>query len=308
MFGGLADVIGAFAPEREYKTLRNTKNSALESLIQGLTSDYSTGKAKNAGDIEEFSQLFSSLAPQRQERTASDIGALDRYYNGDMARVLAGLRAQRGKALSDALNVDKLTALGQIKANSLIRPGGDGSYNRAITTKAIAPLMARYAVSDADAARGDLGFLEQMRVGNLGKRNALADAGAMASLVPMGVRNAESSRLGSSLAQLLGLDQANNFYGLAPVKTGWDTAIGVLNGLQKSLGEDIQIGSSVMGMMGGMGGMGGALPKGSVDFMGSAPSTFTGGGSGLAGGPYTLGGYSFGSSPSPSTFNYSMFQ
>ncbi len=237
---------------------RVTKNPALEAFNLGSQKDYSTTKAQSEAGLDEYIKNFLAGTPAATANAAQETGAVNRYYNGDVERALAGLRTQHAAASDEALQRALGYATHAQNLDRISGGGGDSSYNRQLALKTGADLSLNTLLQNLAQQRADEEYVRQNQLGLAGRRTAMADALAGRALVPGAARKAELGWSLGTIGNLLQNDQANNIYGLKYKPSAGEQ----FSQWQANDANDIkEIASIASSVYGGGGGGGAAAPQ-----------------------------------------------
>ena len=279
MIGAIGSLLGA--KEGTYSTLRLTKNPALEAFNLSNQSDYSKTHNEAAAGLDQYIKDFLAGNKAAGDRTGQEIGAVNRYYNGDVERQLADLRARSGQASQDALN----RSLGYMTANqnrsAIGGAGGDSSYNRQLGIKTGADMSLATTMQNLAQQRADEEYMRQNQLGLAGRRTGMADTLAARDLVPGQQSMALQDWNTGAVGRLLSNDQSNNMYAAKYNKSTMEK----LDDVEKEMGS--MLGGLTGGSYGGGGGGAAAAPTvqwqpGSMGSPGVAAVNPYGAGSALA--------------------------
>lgn len=254
------------------KVVSRVKNPKLQGGLDDLYTDYTGLKANQQQTLDDYISKYLKATKQAETNTAQEQAALDQYYNGGLEQRLTNLRNQRLAAATAAADTAVGEALRGVKSN-IGGTGSGSSYEDRLAMGAVLPIRTGVALQNADMARGDLDYLLNAQRGLLGARTGLADALAGRALVPYGVRaNMFGQNLGA-MNSLLGMDQLNHFYGLQQDPSLLSQITGGIN----QVSDLFNAGSGLVGSFGRLAG------------------SFTPAGATIN----SLGGFGFGSAPSP---------
>lgn len=246
--------------EGKTKTTVNVKNTALQKEIDAGLKDFASVRDSGQNALKDYITKYLAGEGDATTRTGTEIGNLDRYFNGGASNELAYLRAQRKSAIQDAADRASGYALGNINRSRALQDGGPSSYDRRLALRNTGDIMTQAAMDDASQARNDWNYLEQAKAGYTGQRQRLADALAGYRLVPEQTRRGLYGQDLGFLGQIGELDRGNKFYGLK-----YDPTIGEEIGTHVGdLANAAMQGFSMFsgGGMGGMGGGGGGSGSG----------------------------------------------
>lgn len=260
--GNLISDVGFAAGDRGRTSVTAlTKNTGLAARFGSALQDYDTVRTSGQSALQEYIRKYLAQEAPMNARTTQEIGNLDRYFNGDVQREMAGLRAQRGLAVTNAANLAQRYALANQNRSLVGNEGGGSSYDRRLALRNMGDIQTQAALDAANQSRNDYGQLESVRLGLTGQRNALANQIAGYGLVPEQVRRQMYGQDLGYLSNLTSLDQANTFYGLQ-----YDPSVSEMAGAitgdvaelaASAYGAGAFGGGGAGGMMGGMGGGGG---------------------------------------------------
>lgn len=247
---GLGSLIDVFSPP-ETSVASFVKDPAMQQRIGELSSDYDTTRSTGKKALSQWTNDFLAKDPVfRSQETKS----IDRYYNGDMDNILAGLRAQRASAMRTA--GDRALAYATRDRNSSIlggSGGGGSSYLTRLGLRNAGDIEAQIAMDAANQNRADLDALEARRLGLIGARTGILDR----SMEPAWMSQKVAGGNAQLLAQILGLNQANNITGLKSERNPWAAAADAIDtGIMNAASTFGSIAGAVRG-----GGGGGVNPQ-----------------------------------------------
>ena len=207
------------APGQGYNpffTVANTKSPELATEINRLLGDMSGLRALNPTDA--ISTAMSEKAGDYQRFLSEDVGAVDDWYDGDVAAALKDLRAQRSQAYANATDrsMDELSRVLALNQMAMGGAGtvGTGSYLTKQALDTAANLEVQRALDDAQQGRADYGTLLEGQQRNLGVRSGLTTQDIQRQLLPSQVGADWMRTLIQSFAPLANLQLGNTFYGL----------------------------------------------------------------------------------------------
>lgn len=274
----LGDLIGsvgaAFGDTGHNSVERLTKNPAIQTRLDALGDDYDKTKTASSLALDKYIADYLAGGAAAKTRTGQETSTIDRYYNGDVERQLASLRARQSQAGDDALNRSLAYMTRSMNSDRIMGSGGGGSYDRQLALRTGGDMSLQALMANLNQERADQEYLRQSQLGLAGRRTAMDDALAMRQLVPS---QAMKSELGWNLGTMGGmtqLDQLNNFYGVKYNPSGSEMA-GDIVGDVANVAMDIYSGGA-SSMLGGMMGGGGKKQPPSTNWMGpsggAAPS------------------------------------
>lgn len=253
--GNLVGDIGALAGDRGSTTsVRLTKNPELAGPINQATTDFgATRTASNTG-LQDYIRQYLAGNPAARTQTGQEVGAINRYYNGDVESQLAQMRAQRAAAGQEAVN----RALAYNTANlnrSRLAAGGSGgsSYMDRLGLNTAADINLQNSLANIAQQRADWNQVMQNQIGLAGQRTNLQNQLAARALVPAQATQANYGWQLGALGNLLSLYNNNNMYGTqynAPISQKIGNTVGDV----AQIGADVYTGGAAGAFMGGMGG------------------------------------------------------
>lgn len=245
------------------------KNRNINRLNNGLLDQYGSVQSGASGALNDYIRKYLANTKAAEAQTGQESAVLDKFYNGDMANTLAGLRAKRASAINNAADVGVQQALRSVAGNSVAEQGGPSSYERRLAIGAATPIRVNAAVDQANQERSDLDYMTGNQINLAGGRTRMADALASRAFGPTQAGEAMVSGEAGSLSPLIGFDQANKFYGIQQ-KPGlldrMQQETQFLQGLQSIMKNQYGTASEAYGGWagGGMGGGGGGGGMGSM--------------------------------------------
>jgi len=226
----MTGALGIFQSDPTFKTLQNVKDPWYQSYLTGAGSDLNAARGTQASALKDYITKYLAGEPAAQARTGQEIGNIDRYYNGDVQSELAGLRAQRGLAVTNAANLAQRYALANQNRSLVGNEGGGSSYDRRLAFRNMGDIQTQAALDAANQSRNDYGYLENARLGLTGRRQQMANDLAGYGLVPENVR---MQMLGQqvNLGNTIGSGLLNN--SIWGVQQNRDTLDKVISGMDK---------------------------------------------------------------------------
>lgn len=264
MGNAVSGLITSFADNPDFETVSNVKNPAIAERISGALSDYDASRESGRDDLAQFRSSFDETVPARTERRDQEVANIDRFFNGDIERILGNIRANRGRATRAAAEAGIDRGLRDISSASVRRGGfGTSSYDKGLRSRFMRDELVRAALDDAEQERRDFDYLEGSRLGLSGRRSALDDAYLNSLLMPKRAEDMEQARLMQLLGAITGLDQANTFYGLEQERRPIDKAADFMGNL---------VDLAAAGYTGGIAGGGGVTRAPATSYFGSPGS------------------------------------
>lgn len=209
--GGIIDILD----EPKTSVESYTKNPELQQKIDLLSGDFGTTRDRGNKALSEWTAEFLSKDPRyRQQET----GTINRYYDGSMDRILAGLRATRANALRTA--GDRALAYATRDRSGAMLGGlggGDSSYLRRVGLRQAGDIENNIALDMTGQERADLANLEAQRLGLIGARTNILSRAMEPAWVNQRYLGANIGLLGG----IQGLDATNKFYGLKQERNPW---------------------------------------------------------------------------------------
>lgn len=190
------------------------KNPELQKRLDTTLGDYDKTRTASSKALDQYIKDFLSGSPAAKARSEQEQAEVDRYYNGDVERALAGLRTRTRTASGEALD----RSLGYMRraqsANLVGGYGGPSSYDQRLAQRTGADLALNSELGNLAQERADMDFLNRSKLGLAGQRTAMADALAARGFMPVTAAKGELGWNMDALRNLIGLDQANKFYGV----------------------------------------------------------------------------------------------
>lgn len=208
----LSSAFGSDKPD--LKLSKVTKNKAIQGQIDEAIKGSKDTFALSDENIANFMRTFGENQPRFQAQTEQDIGQLDRIYGGGMEADLFGMRQRASGARSDATDRALRMIEGRDRqyAASLGMPGRS-SYRDLMGARLSRDTLVDAALADAAQERADYGYLSGQKLGNLGRRQMMLQAGEGREFMPLQAVSAARGMPLQNLGSLANLDQLNNFYG-----------------------------------------------------------------------------------------------
>lgn len=197
-------------------TVANTKSPEIAAQIQKLLGQYN-----NLGALDPTKEISDAMAASNgdyQRYLSQDTGAVDKWFNGDVEKALATLRAERGQAYKGATG-QALNNLSRILSLDQMGQGGAGtvgtsSYTQKQGLDTAAQLAVQEALDAATQGRTDLMTVLGGQQQNLGTRANLTTQDITRRLLPSQTGANWFQTLIQGLAPIAQLQLANTFYGL----------------------------------------------------------------------------------------------
>lgn len=268
------NMLTAWEGNPTYSLLDVVKNRGIQGGINGAIGQNSAYNAQAQQYLGDYISKYLNNEGAQAQRTNQQIGTLDSYYNGSMAGQLAGLRAAQQQATLNAAALATQQAQRSLNLGRLGQQGSGGSYDARMAIGAMQPIQVQAALTNAQQARSDLGYLTGLQQQGLGQAQQLANAQAAYRLAPIA---AAQQVMGNNLGNLSGLaavNNANNIFGVQQDKTLLDKMGAFSNAFGQTIMDAASTFGSVAGGMKGMGGGGGGGGGGAGG--GMAPNAFGG--------------------------------
>lgn len=228
-----------------YSPVDVTKDTGIQSSLGSLINQYQGQQAQDSTDLGSYIKQYLAGNNQAAQNTGQESSAINRYYNGDVARQLADLRAQQSQlgnqSVAQALAYQRGNANRAMVAGG---GGGDNSYNNRIGVGTAANLNLANNLALLGQNRADINQVNQGQLSLVGQRNSLADALAARTLTPDQVANQNLAAQAGVLSGLTGISNANNLYGARYNPSASDAGAMIGGGLGGVMG---QVGSLVGG-------------------------------------------------------------
>lgn len=166
---------------------------AIFGRTKGQLSDYDANRNEWNDIYGKFKNDWMTGQGQAENDAKQEGSFLDRFYNGDFASHLAGLRAQEANARRAAGDRALQYAQGNSDRAALLRgdPSGGGSAGRAMALRQARDIENEIALSGINRERGDLATVTSAQQQNLGNRTALLDQVTKRQLLPHQLNDAE---------------------------------------------------------------------------------------------------------------------
>lgn len=256
----VVSLLDAIQGDKTFSTVSNVKSDKIADLLAGLYEADKNATNQNEWSIGDLTKKWFATQGERQQQARQEMAALDRFYTGDLANELAGIRAKRRSAFTDA--TDRALA-GITRNKNLGLLGGDssgGSYANRIALGLGRDAEISAALDAVNQEKSDLNYLTGNQINLAGRRGQIGDAAYLRGLMPGQLRSQEVSRRIGNLGMMDSIDKSNTFYGLKQDRSTLDQVGEVAAALYQAYQEYQQMGSPGMG--GGMGGMGGMMGGG----------------------------------------------
>lgn len=276
---GLGNLLGLFQDDPTFGVLSNVKSKPLAGAATSLLGDWQANRTAGQSALSDFISKYLAGTQNAEKYTGQETDLMGQFYNGGMASSLAQLNAQREQAVNDAARVATQEAIRRVNLGRIGDTGTGSSYDARMMMGALTPISTQAALDKANQNRADLEYLTNMGINLAGRRTGLEDALAMRGLVPYQVQQGMWGANAQGLKDLVGIDQANTFYGLQRNTTDLDRWINFLNGEQNDLMGMAGTAASVYPMFGGGGG-GNPYSAANIGY-GTATGTRPSGGSSL---------------------------
>lgn len=269
---------------------------------KGQLAQYDQNQSEWNDVYGKFKNDWQAGQPAAENQAKQESSFLDKFYNGDFASHLAGLRAQEANAKRAAGDRALQFASGATDRAALLRgePTGTSSATRAMALRQGKDIENDVALSGVARERADLGTVTQAQLGALGARTGILDAVTKRQLLPHQLNDQELMFAIQALHNI----QSTRMGAASPVfwreKSGSEKVGDILDTFADSAYKGANAYASFSGMGGG--GMGGGMGG-----MGGGGKSGGGGGGGAANLQYQnemMNGPSATSS-SGGTFNYS---
>lgn len=273
----IADIGAAAGDEGKNIVEMLVKNPDLQKRLDTNLADYDKTKTASSKALDQYIRDYLGGSKTATARSTQEQAELDRYYNGDIERQLASLRSRQAGTRDLALNRSLDYMRRNLSANQIGGGGAGSSYDRQLAMKTGADMSLQSLLEGLAQERADMDYLNRSKLALTGQRTAMADALAARGLVPASAMKSELGWNMDALRNILGLDQANKFYGIKYEPSGSEMA-GNIVGDVANLAASIYSGGAT-DMLGGM--FGGGQRRGSTT--GWMPNTSTGN---------TMGGWS----------------
>ena len=212
--GGLVTAIGGATGDKgTYSLLDLTKSQPIQGALDSLISNYTGQTAQDSTDLNQFIKNWVSGQGQAQQNTGEETQAIDRYYNGDVARQLADLRAQQSQLGNQSVAQALAYQRGNQNRSLVAGGGGGGSYTNRLALDTAGNLNLQNALLNVGQERSDVNAVNTAQTNLVGQRQSLANALAQRPLVPA---QASQDILGGNiqdLNQLTAISNANNMFG-----------------------------------------------------------------------------------------------
>lgn len=207
------------------KQLSFTRNPQLQQSLGTLIGNYNTTASANRADLNSYISDFLSNKGTMTANTGQETSAINRFYNGDVARQLAELEAQQSQLGDRAVSQGLAYARGGLNRSIAGGGGGaDSSYLNRATLGTATDINLQNDQNLLNQRRGDVMYLNQMPVQLAGQRNALLNATAGYDLLPVQARQNEVGWEAGVLNSLMGANNANNAYAYQYQPSNWQLA------------------------------------------------------------------------------------
>lgn len=176
---------------------------------EGQLRDYNSARKEWDDTYDKFKTDWASGQGVADSNAKQEGSFLDKFYNGDFAGYLSGLRAREADAKRAAGDRALEFARGATDRASLVRgePTGTSSATRAMAYRLSKDVENDVALNGINRERGDFDYLNRSQQAFMGRRTALADAVKTRQLLPHQLNNAE---LMAAIQQLGGIQALRN--------------------------------------------------------------------------------------------------
>lgn len=254
-----------------------TKNRNLQVGINATGGDWTAARNATQGGLGDYIRKYLANQGDSEKYAGQETGAINRFYNGDMAAQLAALRAKRSSVVNAAADVGVNQALRNVDLSRVGGEGGSSSYDKRLAIGAVTPIRTQAALDNATQERADTDYLTGNQIALSGARSGIADRLAGRALVPGQASFSSLKDETGGMAPVVGLDQSNKYYGIKQdpgLLDRMQQEVQFLQGLQSIMKNQYGTvseagtgwagggmgggggGGGMGGMMGGMGGMG----------------------------------------------------
>lgn len=205
----------AFGKKGKNQLVSLVKNPNIQERLNDNLGEYDTTKAASSQALDQYIKDFLAGGKTATARSQQEQGAFDRYYNGDVERRLADLRARDAAAGQQA--VDRSLAY-MTRGQSADRIGGAGggasSYDRRMALNTGADINLQSLLRNLGQERSDMTNLWNAQTNYAGRRTALADADLARILMPSQMQKNELAWSNSTIGDLLNLYNTNQMFGV----------------------------------------------------------------------------------------------
>jgi hypothetical protein len=218
--GMIGSGLTSFSGDPKFRTLTNVKSPAAQQRIKGLYGEYDSSVGANKDALSEYIQNFLSGQKTAESNTAGEVAPLNRLYGGGVETDLANLRAGRTAAINKAATTAGEMALARANRSVVGADGSGSSYRDRLLMSATQPYAVQAAADEAQQARQDYGDVIGQQFAMAGRRQAMEDQLIQRGLTPAAAKQAALSSDTAGLQGILGLENANNIYGVQQKTTG----------------------------------------------------------------------------------------
>lgn len=257
--GSSGNMIKAFEGDpnsEDFNSIRVVKNPGIESANSANLASYNASLEGNQNDIAAYTAKILGLQKSKDAETGMQTTALDRLYNGSLGRQLAAQNATLMSARRNLADRAVSQASARNKLSNLKMGGGDSGYLRSLYSKDAGDILSKADLEDALNQQESTKYLTGLQLGNIGRAQALQEANAASTLLPMQARNAELARRTAAVGGIGSVDLANTNYGLVKKRSGLERWGDFTNALGQTIMDAASVYGSVMGAGGGGGGAG----------------------------------------------------
>lgn len=252
----ISDIGGATGDKGTYSPVDVVKSQPLQGNIDQLISQYQNQIGLDSSSLSDYIKNYMAGNTAARQQAGQETTAIDRYYNGDVARQLADLRAQQAQLGNQSVAQALAYQRGNMNRSLVGGGGGAGnSYLSRLGLNTAADLNLQNNLALLGQNRADINQVNQGQLGLIGQRTAIANALAARPLAPAQAGQQFAGWESGDLNSLVNASNNNNLFGARynPSQAEWGGAI---------TNSGVGIGTSVMGMLGGIGGMGGGMGMG----------------------------------------------
>jgi len=229
------------------------KNKELQKIIDpSIKRAVGTGD-QVATDIAEYLKRFEANTPELEKYQKQGIGVLDQFFNGQFETQLAGLRGKETEATRAATDrtINKITGADKSRRARLGLPGSN-SFLDFSNARLMRDTNVDQALRESAAERSDFASALQMRLGNLGTRQAMQAGYERRPIERSQVMAGAETPLLQQTATLQQLDDANKFRSVYRKRGALERLSDMEAVGMEQLGQLVDMAGSVAGMAGGL--------------------------------------------------------
>lgn len=201
------------------------KNPLIQSQIDAAINANRQTSKQAEDSLAAFLRRFNAATPEIERYNQDAIARVGDIYSGKMAADLEGLRSSAAAARRDATDraFRVIEAQDKSRAAALGLPGRS-SFRDFTRGRLMRDAEIDAALQNAAQERADYGYLSGLGLSNLTTRQQLADSLTNREAIPATMAAQLRGLPISTLQSLIGMDQANKWYGLYKIRNNMERA------------------------------------------------------------------------------------